>query len=36
MCSSGGHTLSALSRDDDAVGVDEEVVLEDVGDGHGG
>ena len=36
MCTSCGHNLSALSRDDDAVGVDEEVVLEDVGDGHGG
>ena len=36
MCTSCGHNLSTLSRDDDTVGVDEEVVLEDVGDGHGG
>ena len=36
MCTSGSHNLSTLGRDDDTVGVDEEVVLEDVGDGHGG
>ena len=36
MCTPGSHNLSALGRDDDTVGVDEEVVLEDVGDGHGG
>ena len=36
MGASGGHNLGTLGRDDDTVGVDEEVVLEDVGDGHGG
>merc|ERR1712045_113446 len=36
MCPPGGHVGLTLSRDDDAVGVDEEVVLQDVGDGHGG
>ena len=36
MRTSGSHNLSTLGRDDDTVGVDEEVVLEDVGDGHGG
>ena len=36
MCPPGGHVGLTLSGDDDAVGVDEEVVLQDVGDGHGG
>ena len=36
MRTSCGHNLSALGRDDDTVGVDEKVVLEDVGDRHGG
>ena len=36
MCPPGGHVSLTLSGDDDAVGVDEEVVLQDVGDGHGG
>ena len=36
MRTSGSHNLSTLGRDDDTVGVDEKVVLEDVGDGHGG
>ena len=35
MCASSGHNLGTLGRDDDTVGVDEEVILEDVGDGHG-
>merc|ERR1712045_849556 len=36
MCPPGGHVGLTLSGDDDAVGVDKEVVLQDVGDGHGG
>ena len=34
MCASGGHNLGTLGRDDDTVGIDKKVVLEDVGDGH--
>merc|ERR1712203_308592 len=34
MCASSGHNLSTLCRDDNTVGVDKKVVLQDVGDGH--
>ena len=35
MCASGGHVRLALGGHDDTVGVDKEVVLQDVGDRHG-
>ena len=35
MCSSGGHVRFALCGYYDTVGVDKEVVLQDVGDRHG-